>query len=511
MSAEPVSPVGLVFVLLCSDLGEHGIDPHALASRINQSRSGAKAEVFEHLCREPSLAESRLATIAPDSLVVGFCHVRSVGAAIEAAARRAGLSPLAVQALPLGAICGQQPSATDRGGLLLQSAIARARAFPGARPEHLKPSLRKRRGRATRRSLFSFASLTYRPVPRVEPTACMAASGCAQCVPACPADALRWTGGEIELQRDSCTSCGACVLGCPWRAIEMPGWSPVEIEAQIESLLASDDGASIVFVCADAPIPAGEWLPVPVRCVGGLPVAALLAPLAHGAAAVAVAACACRSSRQPDIWPRIEYSRALLAALGLPEERVQLLQVDGDDRLPSPPAFRPLLSSVDGRPLRISGPGAGAAAITRLALLAGRPDLRLEHPSAPTGLVAIDAEVCTACGTCATACPAGALTSVESDRSVAMEFIPARCLACGRCVDVCPERAQGAITMERVTDITALAGSGHVLLRQDVAYCRACGGPVAASGVLKRIAGVLGTQFDPRTMAELCPACRQGI
>ncbi|GAB4334347.1 MAG: hypothetical protein Kow0010_21280 [Dehalococcoidia bacterium] len=65
--------------------------------------------------------------------------------------------------------------------------------------------------------------------------------------------------------------------------------------------------------------------------------------------------------------------------------------------------------------------------------------------------------------------------------------------------------------MERVTDITALAGSGHVLLRQDVAYCRACGGPVAASGVLKRIAGVLGTQFDPRTMAELCPACRQGI
>lgn len=508
MSAEPASLDEAVLVLLCGDLAKEGLDPFALASGVDALEPGTRTEVVDGLCSEPSLVESRLARVRPASVVVGFCGVRSVAPVIDAAARRAGMSPLAVQALPLGAICAQGPSRMERARILLAAAAARARAFPGSRPEHLKPSLRSRRGPATRRSLFSLPSLSYRPVPAIDAAACMASTGCDRCVAVCPVEALRWTGGEIELQRDVCTSCGACVAECPWRAMEMPGWSPPEIEAQLSSLLASGDGSAIAYVCADTPVPAGDWFPVPVRCVGGLPVAALIEPIVRGAAAVGVVACGCRTSRRPDVLRRIDYCRALLAALGLPVEHVQLLQMDGDYRLSPPAALRPLPSARNDGPLRLSGAGTDASAICRLATMAGRPNLQLRHAASPIGMVAIDRDACTGCGTCATACPTAALALAEGDQSVAIEFTPARCVACDLCVDACPEQSRGAIAMERVTDAGAIAGGARILAQEDVARCRACGGPVAPAGVLSRVADILGTQFDARRMAELCPSCR---
>ena len=43
----------------------------------------------------------------------------------------------------------------------------------------------------------------------------------AACVEVCPADALSKTDRFIELNREICTGCGACIDACPFNAIHL--------------------------------------------------------------------------------------------------------------------------------------------------------------------------------------------------------------------------------------------------------------------------------------------------
>lgn len=43
----------------------------------------------------------------------------------------------------------------------------------------------------------------------------------AECVEACPANAIQWNGGGALIITDSCTGCGACVPACPYDAVQM--------------------------------------------------------------------------------------------------------------------------------------------------------------------------------------------------------------------------------------------------------------------------------------------------
>jgi len=43
----------------------------------------------------------------------------------------------------------------------------------------------------------------------------------AECVAACPSDAIHWNGNGALLITESCTGCGACVPACPYDAVQM--------------------------------------------------------------------------------------------------------------------------------------------------------------------------------------------------------------------------------------------------------------------------------------------------
>ena len=65
---------------------------------------------------------------------------------------------------------------------------------------------------------------------------------------------------------------------------------------------------------------------------------------------------------------------------------------------------------------------------------------------APSGYVAhTDRDLCNGCGTCADACPFGAL-SVEGDVSV-LDW--EKCMGCGVCAEKCPNGAMSLVRDER--------------------------------------------------------------
>ncbi len=82
-----------------------------------------------------------------------------------------------------------------------------------------------------------------------------------------------------------------------------------------------------------------------------------------------------------------------------------------------------------------------------------------------TGLVAVDAEVCVGCGACATACPYGAVTLVETSAGSACA---AKCDGCASrvaeglapvCVEACPMRA---LAFGEVKQMAALGERANV-------------------------------------------------
>ncbi len=47
-------------------------------------------------------------------------------------------------------------------------------------------------------------------------------TGCADCVDACPTEAIQMVEEKAVVDEDTCTDCGACVDTCPSGAITMP-------------------------------------------------------------------------------------------------------------------------------------------------------------------------------------------------------------------------------------------------------------------------------------------------
>ncbi len=75
--------------------------------------------------------------------------------------------------------------------------------------------------------------------------------------------------------------------------------------------------------------------------------------------------------------------------------------------------------------------------------LKGFPSLKEVHmPSADAMLSEIEvSSKCTACGVCATLCPAGALAKERKDEEFCLSFNPGLCTGCRVCVETCMTKA----------------------------------------------------------------------
>jgi formate hydrogenlyase subunit 6/NADH:ubiquinone oxidoreductase subunit I len=134
-----------------------------------------------------------------------------------------------------------------------------------------------------------------------------------------------------------------------------------------------------------------------------------------------------------------------------------------------------------------------------VAALAHLPPRTAGAPPADDGvgqgyaLVTVSA-ACTACGTCARACPTGALAFERDARpGFVLSFAPPACIGCGICQPLC---AAGAITLEPAPAWQAIFGAGErqTLREGDLVRCTHCQAWTAAGA-------------RPAVGASLCPVC----
>jgi ferredoxin len=105
---------------------------------------------------------------------------------------------------------------------------------------------------------------------------------------------------------------------------------------------------------------------------------------------------------------------------------------------------------------------------------------------APFGAVQVNAEGCTLCLSCVSACPTGALLA-DPDRPM-LRFTEDACVQCGLCQATCPEKV---ITLTPQIDFRAATASARVLKEEEPFHCIRCDKPFGVKSTIERVAAKL--------------------
>jgi ferredoxin len=132
---------------------------------------------------------------------------------------------------------------------------------------------------------------------------------------------------------------------------------------------------------------------------------------------------------------------------------------------------------------------------------------------APFGAVEIDAEGCTLCLACVSACPTGALSD-DPERPM-LRFAEDACVQCGLCKATCPEKVISLIPQINFRAVTAAA---HILKGEEPFPCVRCGKPFGVKSTIERVVAKLeGKHWMYQTSAgrvdviKMCEDCRVAV
>ena len=127
--------------------------------------------------------------------------------------------------------------------------------------------------------------------------------------------------------------------------------------------------------------------------------------------------------------------------------------------------------------------------------------------AAPLGTIAVNAEACTLCLSCVSACPAGALQ--DNAERPQLRFIEKNCVQCGLCASTCPEQA---ITLEPRLWLSEQRRQPRVLNEAQPYQCVRCGKPFGTlKGIevmLAKLGGHAMFQGEALERLKMCGDCR---
>lgn len=331
---------------------------------------------------------------------------------------------------------------------------------------------------------------------------------CTACQTVCPVDAIQF-GTPPAFSGELCQQCRACLPVCPTGAYtavdeantlltctERLGTQSCEIVCGLNPNIETGDAAAATAVRIRG-------------CLAGLGVGAYLGLASQGLKKVVVRLDACADcpwqTLRPQVESQVAQARGLLAMWGQAETVVCVDEVRDDFRkrpfykASSPPLSRRDIFRWRDAEKKAAEPDAAKTTTAyheRLRLL--RAIKQMPPPSEPgqaTSLAGLGfalmtvSDECTACGTCARACPTGALHMEMTESSYQLTFSPQICIACDICTHVCAPKAI-ALMYDPAFDQIFETAVEQIVQQGSLTRCSSCRTPFAAQS---------GT--------KLCPVC----
>jgi ferredoxin len=327
--------------------------------------------------------------------------------------------------------------------------------------------------------------------------------GCHRCLDLCPTGAITPNGDHVAIDAAICAGCGQCASSCPTGAAAYAMPPSDALLRRLRALLttyaqAGGERAAVLFHdgehgadLIDALARFGDGLPanvlpVAVNEITQIGLEAVAACFAYGASAVRFLTRAKPKHDLTGLHRTIALSEPVLAGLGLIGPRVATIETDDPDALGA--ALRSLTPMIPAPRAATFMPVGTKRELVRLALrelhavAPAQPDIVPLPQGAPFGTVVLEAEGCTLCLSCVSACPTGALSS-DPDKPM-LRFAEDACVQCGLCQSTCPEKV---ISLKPQIDFRAATAMARVLKQEEPYACIRCGEPFGVKSSVERV------------------------
>ena len=357
-------------------------------------------------------------------------------------------------------------------------------------------------------------------------------TGCVRCLDLCPTGAITPDGDHVKIDPEICAGCGSCASVCPTGAASYALPPADAVLRRLRALLTTyraaggqtpvvllhdgDHGAALIEALARF----GDGLPahvLPLRLneVTQVSPEILAGAFAFGASGFALLTRAKPKHDVTGLRRTVEMSATIIGGLGYGEGALRIIETDDPDQLlaqlnsmalgvasPRPAQFeprgtkRPVLETVM-RELHVAAPDP--------------VDVIDLEQGAPFGGLDVNAEGCTLCHSCVTACPTGALSD-HPERPM-LRFIESACVQCGLCAATCPEKV---IKLKPQIDFTAWREPARIVKEEEPFCCIGCGTPFATKSMIDKITGKLagkhwmfsGEHARRLDVVRMCEKCR---
>ncbi len=372
--------------------------------------------------------------------------------------------------------------------------------------------------------------------------------GCTACIDVCSAQAIRSdasrkgkSGGPglagISVEPHLCVGCGACTTVCPSGALSYATPGPDAQGQRLRTLLntyaraggrdaallihSQSGGAKLIGELGRAARTQAAVQGVPARVLpldawhtASIGMELWLSAIAYGASQVWVLM---TDEEAPDyraaVRAQMATAQAILSGLGFQGQHLTLIESSSVASLDQALQAKPAQCLAQPAGYRVLADKRATLELCLEHLMAQAPAVpdEMALPAAsPFGGLLVNADACSMCLSCVSACPAGALA--DNPDKLQLRLIEKNCVQCGLCASTCPE---AAITLK---PRLLLADGGRqrrqlqVLNEVEPFCCVRCAKPFASPKAIELMLVKLGAhamfQGAARERLQMCSDCR---